>query len=196
MRSANIAAEIGMATANETDAQERRFRPAPASGWEIALGVLLIISGVLAMVLPGVAALATALLFAWVLVFGGGCEVAYAFQTRAQNGFGWKLASGFLTLVLGIAILVVPLAGVASLALLVGAFLFAGGIARTALAFKLKPARGWGWVLFDGLLSIVVAVLIAIGWPENSFAFIGLLTGLWLIWAGVWRILLRVDSPA
>ena len=180
-----------MATANRPDAPEPRFLTAPASGWEVAWGLLLIVSGVLAMVMPGVAALATALVFAWLLVVGGVCEVAYAVQTRGQQGFGWKLASGILTLVLGIAVLVVPLAGVASLALLVGGFLFAGGITRTALAFKLKPAGGWGWVLFDGLLSIVLAVLIAIGWPESSLSFIGLLTGLWLIMAGLWRIMLR-----
>jgi uncharacterized membrane protein HdeD (DUF308 family) len=87
-------------------------------------------------------------------------------------------------------------ADVASLALLVGGFLFAGGIARTLLAIQLKPARGWGWVLVDGLLSIVIAGLIAIGWPENSIAFIGLLTGVWLIWAGAWRIMLRHTTPA
>jgi Short repeat of unknown function (DUF308) len=80
-------------------------------------------------------------------------------------------------LMLGIAILVLPLAGVASLALLVAAFLFAGGITRTALAFRFKPRRGWGWVLFDGLLSIGLAILIAIGWPQTSLAFVGLLTG-------------------
>ena len=182
--------------ANELDAQDRRFKAAPARGWQVAWGVLLIISGVLAMVMPGVAAYATALVFAWLLVIGGACELAYAIQTRDQKGFGWKLASGILTLVLGVAILLVPLAGVASLAMLVGAFLFAGGIARTVLAFTLKPARGWGWVLFDGLLSIVIALLIAVGWPENSIAFIGLLTGFWLVWAGIWRILLRPTSPA
>ena len=87
-------------------------------------------------------------------------------------------------------------AGVASLAMLVGAFLFVGGITRIALAFKLKPQRGWGWVLFDGLLSVVIAALIAFGWPESSVAFIGLLAGFWLIWAGLWRILLRPASPA
>lgn len=186
-----------MATANRPGGRERRYISAPASGWEVAWGLLLIVAGVLAMAIPGVAALATALIFAWLLVVGGACEVAYAVQTRDQQGFGWKLASGILTLVLGIAILVVPLAGVASLALLVGGFLFAGGITRTALAFKLKPAGGWGWVLFDGLLSIVLAVLIAIGWPESSLAFIGVLTGLWLIMAGLWRIMLRrTTGPA
>lgn len=164
---------------------------ASGSGWQVVWGVLLIGAGVLAVSMPGVAALATALIFAWVLIFGGGFEIVYAVQTRARHGFGWKLASGVLTLVLGIAILVVPVAGVASLALMVGAFLFAGGVTRTMLAFRLKPQSGWGWVLLDGLVSIAVAILIAIGWPQSSLAFIGLLTGFSLIATGVWRIILR-----
>jgi len=161
------------------------------SGWQVVWGVLLIVSGVLAVLMPGIAALATALIFAWLLIFGGAFEIVHAIQTRTKDGFGWKLASGVLTLVLGIAILVVPVAGVASLALMVGAFLLAGGIARTMLAFRLKPHSGWGWILFDGLLSIAVAILIAIGWPQSSLAFIGLLTGFSLIATGVWRIVLR-----
>jgi uncharacterized membrane protein HdeD (DUF308 family) len=170
--------------------------PAPStsttgSAWNVAWGILLIITGILAVLMPGIAALSTALVFGWLLVLGGGFEIGYAIQTREQQGFGWKLASGILTLVLGIAILVLPLAGVASLALLVGAFLFASGVARTALAFRLRPEKGWGWVLFDGLLSIVLAILIAIGWPATSVAFIGLLTGFTLISTGVWRIILR-----
>jgi uncharacterized membrane protein HdeD (DUF308 family) len=110
--------------------------------------------------------------------------------------FGWKLASGILTLLLGLAILVVPAAGIASLALLVGAFLLLGGIARTMLAWRMRPRRGWGWVMFDGLLSIVLAILIAIGWPATSLALIGLLTGFSLISTGVWRIMLARSVPA
>jgi len=174
----------------ELNAQDSRSRLAPASGWQLAWGALLIISGILAIVVPGIAALATALVFAWLLVIGGASELAYAIQTRRQNGFAWKLASGIFTLILGIAILVVPLAGVASLAMLIGAFLFAGGITRTVLAFTLKPAKGWGWVLLDGLLSIAIAAVIAVGWPATSITFIGVLVGFWLILAGTWRILL------
>jgi uncharacterized membrane protein HdeD (DUF308 family) len=81
------------------------------------------------------------------------------------------------------------------MALMVGAFLFAAGISRTALSFRVKPAKGWGWVLFDGLLSIALGILIALGWPANSIAFIGLLTGFTLISTGVWRIMLR-HAPA
>ena len=152
---------------------------ASGSGWQVVWGVLLVVSGILAVLMPGIAALATALIFAWLLIFGGAFEIVYAIQSRTKDGFGWKLASGVLTLVLGIAILIVPIAGVASLALMVGAFLLAGGVARTMLAFRLKPQSGWGWILFD------------IGWPQSSLAFIGLLTGFSLIATGVWRIVLR-----
>jgi uncharacterized membrane protein HdeD (DUF308 family) len=162
----------------------------PARGWQLGCGVLLVVVGVLALLMPGIAALATALFLAWLLILGGVFEIAYAIQTRARRGFGWKLASGVLTLLLGIAIAVVPLAGVASLALLVGGFLLAGGIARTMLALHLRPLDGWGWVLFDGLLSIALAILIVLGWPQSSLAIIGLLTGFSLLFSGVWRIVL------
>ena len=185
-----------MANANEIIAPRSQAVVASGNGWQVAWAVLLIICGILAVAMPGVAALATALVFGWLLIFGGGCEMAYAIQTRDKEGFSWKLASGILTLVLGIAILVLPLAGVASLALLVGAFLLAGGITRTALAFRFKPQRGWGWILFDGILSIGLAILIAIGWPQSSLAFIGLLTGFTLISTGIWRIMLLRRSSA
>lgn len=169
---------------------------APSRCWQIAWGVLLIVAGILAILMPGIAALATALVFGWVLLLAGGFELAYAIQTRQHDGFGWKLAAAILTLLLGLGILIVPLAGIASLALLVGAFLFAGGVARVALAFRLRPGHGWGWVLFDGVLSIALAILIAIGWPLSSLAVIGLLTGFSLLSSGFWRIALaRRFSP-
>lgn len=169
---------------------------APGRGWQIAWGVLLVAVGILAVLMPGISALATALVLAWLLILGGIFEIVYAFQTRVLGGFGWKLASGVLTLVLGLAIALLPAAGAASLALLFGAFLLVGGIARLALALRIKPLHGWGWVMFDGVVSIIVAILIAIGWPASSLAFIGMLTGFWLIAAGVWRILLARASSA
>lgn len=158
--------------------------------WQTAWGVLLVIAGILAVLMPAIAALAQVVLLAWLLVLGGAFEIVHAIQTRQAKGFGWKLVSGILTLVLGVLLLVRPVTGVAALALLIGAFFLVGGIARAILAFQLRPLGGWGWILFDALLSIALGVLIAIGWPQSSFAVIGILVGLWLIAAGIWRIVL------
>jgi len=78
---------------------------------------------------------------------------------------------------------------------MIGAFIFVGGIFRLLLAFRLRPQKGWGWVLFDALLSIVIGGLIAWGWPASSIAFIGLLTGFWLLFTGIWRIILDGRAP-
>jgi uncharacterized membrane protein HdeD (DUF308 family) len=164
-------------------------------GWSIAWGVVLIVIGVLALMMPGVAALATALTLAWLLLFAGVVEIIHAFQTRHRSGFGWKLLAGIITLVLGLCILLFPVAGIATLALWIGALIFAGGIVRLILAFRVRPAKGWGWVLFDGVLAIVIGGLIAWGWPASSIGFIGLLTGFWLLFSGIWRIMLDGRAP-
>ena len=179
-----------MNTEYSPGAQPRPFERPASHGWQVAWGVVLIIAGVLAVAMPFIAALATAFVFAWLLIIGGIGELAYAGHTRHDPGFAWKLLAGVLTLVLGILVLVAPLAGAASLGLMVGIFLFIGGIARTVVSLRMRPARGWGWVLADGIISIVIGVLVAAGWPEYSIAFIGVLTGLWLLWAGIWRVTL------
>ena len=180
-----------MALANaESDPPFRHSR-----GWGVFWGILLIIAGVLALSMPGIAALATALTLAWLLLFAGGVEIVHAIQTRHREGFGWKLASGIITLLLGLSILLFPVVGIASLALLMGAFIFAGGISRLILAFRIRPHKGWRWVLFDALLSIVIGVLIGWGWPASSIAFIGVLTGFWLIVSGAWRIIVEGRVP-
>jgi uncharacterized membrane protein HdeD (DUF308 family) len=165
-------------------------------GWSIAWGILLIVIGILALLMPEVAALATVLTLAWLLIFAGVVELVHAFQTRRRSGFGWKLAAAIITLILGLCILLFPVAGIATLALWIGAFIFAGGIVRLILAFRVRPAKGWGWVLFDGLLAIVIGGLIAWGWPASSIGFIGLLTGFWLLFSGVWRIMLDGRAPS
>jgi uncharacterized membrane protein HdeD (DUF308 family) len=164
-------------------------------GWSIFWGILLILTGILALLMPEIAALATALTLAWLFMFAGVVEIVHAFQTRHRTGFGWKLAAGIVTLLLGATVLVFPVAGIATLALWIGAFLLAGGIVRLILAFRLRPATGWGWVLADAILSIVVGGLIAYGWPGSSIAFIGLLTGFWLLLSGLWRIMLDGRAP-
>jgi uncharacterized membrane protein HdeD (DUF308 family) len=164
-------------------------------GWSIAWGILLIVIGILALLMPAIAALATALTLAWLLVFAGIVEIVHAFQMRRTRGYGWQLAAGIVTLILGLWILFFPIAGIATLALWIGAFLFVGGIVRLILAFRLKPAKGWEWVLLDAVVSIIIGILIAWGWPASSIPFIGLLTGFWLLFSGIWRITLDARAP-
>ena len=76
-----------------------------AGVWVIVWGVLLIVAGMVAIVAPGTAAIATALLLAWLFVFAGIVQLVYAFQQRAHDGFAWKLVSALATLALGVVML-------------------------------------------------------------------------------------------
>jgi len=180
--------------ANEAEANLRK-----AGGWVIVWGVSLIVAGIIAIVEPAVAAVATALLLAWLFAFAGVVELVYAFQQRAHDGLAWKVISGLALLALGVYMLLFPIASIATLALLIAAFLAASGISSVLLAFKLRPKQGWGWVMFDGALSIAIAAMIASGWPQNSIDFVGILVGFCLISGGMWRIMLgralRTEPP-
>ena len=101
---------------------------------------------------------------------------------------------------LGVLFAVFPVAGIATLGLIVGALLFAHGIGSVMLAFRLKPRQGWGWVLFDGILSIVMALHDRDRLAGRARSpFVGMLVGIALIYAGIWRIMLARalrDAPA
>ena len=158
--------------------------------WVTILGAVMIVAGFLAVLAPGPAALAATIFFGAMFFVGGVAEVAHAVATRTEIGFAWKLLSGIAMIVLGALFAIFPLAGIATLALLVGGLLLAHGVGSVMLALKRRPGRGWGWILFDGVLSIVLAIMIAVGWPATSIPIIGLLAGFSLISAGMWRIML------
>src|SRR5207244_3469606 len=158
--------------------------------WVTMLGIVMIVAGFLAVIAPGPARRVSTLFFGAMFLVGGVAEVAHAVATRSETGFGWKLLSGIAMIVLGALFAIFPLAGIATLALLVGGLLLVHGAGSVMLALKRRPGRGWGWILFDGALSIVLAILIAAGWPASSIPIIGLLAGFSLISAGVWRIML------
>jgi hypothetical protein len=158
-----------------------------ASRWVMILGVVMIVAGVLAVVAPGPAALATSLFLAAMFILGGAAEIAHALATRTQDGFGWKLMSGIAMGALGVLFAAFPVAGIATLALLVGA-LAANGVCSVMPVPRLRPKKGWGCVrrrTVDRHRRADRHRLAGDIGPDH-----GLLTGFALISGGVWRIVL------
>lgn len=169
-----------------------------SSGWSLALGILLLIAGVCALLYPVIAAVAATLYVGWFALIAGVFAVVIAIRTRSEPQFGWRVLVGVLYLLLGFVLVANPIAGAASLALFVGAMLAAAGVVEIVLAFRIKPRKGWGWLLANGILSILLAALIAIGWPLESLILIGYLVGFQIIACGVARIGLGMaarDAP-
>ena len=159
-------------------------------GWSLALGILLVIAGVMALLSPVMASIAATLYLGWFALIAGVIAIAVAIRTRAEPDFGWRIAMGVVYLGLGFLLVSNPVVGAKTLALFVGGFMAASGVVEIMLGIHLKPRAGWGWLVFNGLISILFAVLIVVGWPYGSLVLIGYLVGFQIITAGVARIAL------
>jgi uncharacterized membrane protein HdeD (DUF308 family) len=163
-------------------------------GWSLALGVLLVIAGFMALVYPVVASITAALYIGWFALIAGVIAIVVAIRTRAEADFGWRVAMGVVYLGLGFLLVSNPVVGAKTLALFVGAFMVASGVVEIMLAVHLKPRAGWGWLLANGLLSVLFAILIAIGWPYGSLVLIGYLVGFQILTCGIARIALALGT--
>ncbi len=161
-------------------------------GWSMALGVLLVVAGIIAILYPVMASITAALYIGWFALIAGVIAIVVAIRTRAEPDFGWRVAMGVVYLGLGFLLVSNPVVGAKTLALFVGAFMVASGVVELMLAVHLKPRAGWGWLLLNGLVSILFAILIVIGWPYGSLVLIGYLVGFQIITCGVARIALSM----
>lgn len=172
-----------MSYSNSVAAEVARNR-----GWFLFLGILLIIAGSVALILPAATAIAVDLLIACLLILSGIASLIQAFSARQWRGVLLTRFSGLLALAAGILLLAFPWEGALSLALLLAAFFLADGVIRVSLALRMRGEKGWGWFLVSGILALIIGCLVAAGWLGSSLYFIGILVGLHLLLSG-WAVM-------
>jgi uncharacterized membrane protein HdeD (DUF308 family) len=163
-----------------------------ASGWSIVWGVLLILFGIVAIGSPLLAAVAVNALIAWLIIFAGVVHLVVAFHAHGAGSLLWKLLVGVAYIAFGGYLLLHPLLGVASLTLVLASLFFIEGVLDVVLYFNLRPTRGAGWVLFDGLVTLLLASFIGFHWPSSSAWAIGTLVGVSMIMSGVARVMMSL----
>jgi uncharacterized membrane protein HdeD (DUF308 family) len=111
-------------------------------GWQVAQGVVSVIAGIIALVLPGVTALAILLVIAfWSIVNGVGAIIqAFTMRRQGASSWGWVLASGVVSALFGIILVAQPAAGLLTLLWLVGVFAVVFGVIVVVWAFRLRNA--------------------------------------------------------
>ncbi|MEB3337715.1 MAG: HdeD family acid-resistance protein [Leptolyngbyaceae bacterium] len=162
--------------------------------WAVALGILMIILGVLAIAAPFYATLIATLVFGWVLIVSGIVQMIYSFQTRKAGNFFLKFLVSLLYLGAGIFILQSPVIGAISLTLVLGIAILVSGVIQTIMAFQMRSSPNWGWVLASGIVSIILGILIWNRWPFSAAWVIGLLVGVTLLFNGWWIILVSTSA--
>lgn len=163
-------------------------------GWSIGLSVLMLVAGILAIVMPPVAGIAVLAIVAWLLMFSGAAHLVFAWHTRTAGAMIWELLLGILYIFVGVYALLHPAAGLASLTLFLAAYLFVEGVLEFVLSFRLRPMPGSSWLLFDGIITLILAILIWRSWPSSTEWVIGTLVGVSMIFSGAARLSLSLAA--
>lgn len=141
--------------------------------WIAILGAILMAGGVLALLMPISAGIAATLVIGASFLIGGVVQVVHGFRSKGWRGRGWHMFGGLIYMLGGLLLLIQPLAGVVALSLLLIAILLVQGATRIVVAVQMKPARGWGWVVASGALSVLVAIMALVVLPLSSITLLG-----------------------
>jgi uncharacterized membrane protein HdeD (DUF308 family) len=166
----------------------RDVREAIRNHWVLFLiqGLVMVVLGLFAVAEPMVATIAVTIFAGWMFLVSGIVGLAGVFTARRVPGFWWGLITALLAIAVGIYLLWRPLAGVLSLTLVVAAFFAAQGISLIITAIGHRGVlASWGWLLFSGIVDLILAAIILSGWPGTAEWTLGLLFGINLLMWGV-----------
>jgi uncharacterized membrane protein HdeD (DUF308 family) len=151
--------------------------------WFVALGAVLMLLGLIAMSYSAFATLATAIVFGYFLLAAGIFYIVGAFFTRCWGGFFLSLLAGVLHLAVGVIVLDRPGEAVLIYTLLLAVFFFVEGLFRIVAALAGR-FQHWGWMLFNGIVTLVLGVMIWRQWPLSGLYVVGLFLGIDLVISG------------
>jgi uncharacterized membrane protein HdeD (DUF308 family) len=160
------------------------------TSWYIAAAIAFIVLGVVAIIEPAVASLAVALLVGWLFVFGGIAHLLAAFRGGGAKHVIWQVLIAIVYVIGGLYLLTHPLMAVGTLTLLLASVLFVAGVFEIVAYFQ--TANASGWLLANGIVTLVLGGLIWMQWPSSSVWAIGLLVGVNLLMTGWTRLMLGV----
>jgi uncharacterized membrane protein HdeD (DUF308 family) len=181
MKEKNMTLEIG----EFGGSLSRSFR----QHWRLILGegIVLLVLGALAILLPLVAGLVVAIALGWLLFLAGLLGLVTSVTMRQTPGFWWSLISSIIAMAAGGMLFIFPIGGIVSLTLLLAMFLFADGVVTILLALSHREwsSRNWGWLLLNGILDLFLAVVIFVLLPGVAAWVVGTIIGIDLIFGGI-----------
>jgi uncharacterized membrane protein HdeD (DUF308 family) len=165
-----------------------------AINWSIALSVLLIIAGLFAISIPWISGIGITLFFGWAMIFSGITHFIFAFKTHTTGALVWELIIGAIYLFTGVYLIMHPVEALFVLTLILACYLFFEAIVEFIQFFQVRPRHGAGWLLVDGVITLILAIMIWRSWPASSVWVIGTLVGISMIFSGISRLMLSLAA--
>jgi len=154
--------------------------------WLLIEGIVLIVLGAAAIVIPPIAGLAVTIWLGAIFLIGGVVGLVATLRARGMPGYGWALLSAILALVAGAVLLWNPVQGLITLTYVMIAYFIIDGIAMImfAIEHRRELTGRWEWLLINGLIDLVLAAIILSGLPGSAAWALGLLLGIDLVFGG------------
>ena len=161
-----------------------------ATSWSMALSVLMIIAGILAIAAPYYAGLTITAVVGWLLLISAVLHLVYAFRGGRATAVIWEILLAVVYGLIGFYVLTNLGVGLASLTFAIAFFLFVEAILELALSYQLRNESGAGWILVDGIITMILAFLIWANWPNSSVWAIGVIVGVSMLFSGIVRVMI------
>jgi uncharacterized membrane protein HdeD (DUF308 family) len=169
--------------------------PAPirhAFAWSLTMAILLIVAGLAAILVPMVSGVAITLIVGWLFTLAGVFHLLFAWKTHTTSGVLLEILLGFLYIFAGMYLLFHPIFGLVSLTFFLAFYFLFKGLVEIVHYIRIQPRHGSWWLLFDAIVSIILAVLIWRSWPSSSLWVLGTLVGISLLFTGLSRLMLTL----
>jgi uncharacterized membrane protein HdeD (DUF308 family) len=154
--------------------------------WKVLMffGIAAIVVGCVAILVPAVASVGTAIFIGWVLIVLGGFLIAVAFSAHSVGSLLLRLLWAVLTLIVGLWLIVEPHNGTLTLTFVLGVYFLFMGVTRVTVAFLGRGQEGAGLMGLSGVCGLLIGILVLVKFPSSADWAIGLLVGIDLIFAG------------
>ncbi|MDX2230605.1 MAG: HdeD family acid-resistance protein [Leptolyngbyaceae cyanobacterium bins.349] len=166
-------------------AEEQQVELRKSSGWLIALSIILIVLGIVALFVPVFASVTFTLVMGWILLFTGVVQIIKSFRSRPVRGFWLNLVVGAMYAIAGLLILFNPIAGTLTLTAILGTLFIVEGIYTIIMAFKAKTGGEFSWlVLANGIITLILGILVWNRFPFSALWLIGVYVGISILMSG------------
>jgi uncharacterized membrane protein HdeD (DUF308 family) len=165
-----------------------------STGWSIALSVLLILAGLFALLIPFISGIGITVFIGWAMFLSGVFHFILAFKTHTTGSVLWEILLGIVYVFAGFYLIFHPLSGLLSLTFLLILYLVFEGILELIHGFQVRPRAGSGWIIFDGIITLILAIMIWRAWPSSSVWAIGTLVGISMLFSGFSRLMLSLAA--
>jgi uncharacterized membrane protein HdeD (DUF308 family) len=160
--------------------------------YSIFTGLILIIIGIAGAVVPNMMALEMSMFVAFFMLVGGLSWGIHTFQYARHSVTDWL--KPLLLIVVGGLVLYSPEQSVATLGLFLAFYLMMDAFSSFSIAQAHYPSKGWGWMVVNGIVSVLLSVLFLTGWPQSSFFLVGLFIAISLFFDGLALVILGLTA--